>query len=90
MIMILAATIRQGMPFAAIILMAVVTGSFSSMAEESSYQFSKYFLMRFLFLFGEFPDNIDEMSIVSTLGYTFGTCLIAMNLYIAIVSDVFD
>lgn len=90
MIMILAATLRKGMPFAIILLMAVFTGAFSSMISNRGYDIVEQFLIRLLYLFGEFPDDIMDQDVFGTVIYTFGACLIAMNLYIAIVSDVYD
>ena len=88
--MTIAAVIKKGMPFAIILIIAVITGAFSSLVGNESSNFEKYFLERFLYLFGEFPDDIGDTAIIATVGFTFGACLIAINLYIAIVSDIFD
>jgi len=88
--MILAACLRKGLPFAIVLIMVVVTGAFASMVDNTSDNFGKYFLIRFLYLFGEFPDDIMNQSVFATIIYAFGACLIAINLYIAIVSDIFD
>ena len=88
--MIIAAVIRKGMPFAIILIMAVTAGAFSSMIGAESTDLREFFLIRFLYLFGEFPDDIDKEPIFATIGFAFGACLIAINLYIAIVSDIFE
>ena len=89
-IMTIAAVLKKGVPFAIILIIAVITGAFSRLVENESSNFAKYFLERFLYLFGEFPDDIGDTAIIATVGFTFGACLIAINLYIAIVSDIFD
>ena len=52
MIMILAATVKKGMPFATILIMAVITGAFSSMISHKAYDIIEYFVIRLLYLFG--------------------------------------
>ena len=50
--MILAATVKKGMPFATILIMAVITGAFSSMISHKAYDIIEYFVIRLLYLFG--------------------------------------
>ena len=88
--MMTSAVIRKGMPFAVILMMGVLTGAFGSMASAESSDFPPSFLENFMIFFGSFPVVISDENIPGIMILVFGGSLILLNLYIAIVSDIFD
>ena len=90
MIMITSAVISKGMPFAVILMMGVLAGSFGNMASAETSDFPQPFIETFMIFFGDFPQEIADVNIPGLMILIFGGSLILLNLYIAIVSDIFD
>ena len=90
MILITTTVISKGMPFAVILIMGVLGGAFGNMASAESSDFPQPFIETFMIFFGSFPSPVDDANIPGLMILIFGGTLILLNLYIAIVSDIYE